>query len=99
MQYLTLDEIKKQLNVDEYYTGDDDFLELVGESVEDITANLLDCSLDDLSAQYGGLPAGVRHAMRMLCDYAYSQQRGSSNESNDIPNAIITILKLYRNFK
>lgn len=98
MNYLTLDEIKRQCNIDLEYTGDDEYLELIGQSVEDITANLLDTSLDDLCANYGELPAGVRHCMRMLCDYTYSQQRGSSSESNDIPNAVMTILKLYRNF-
>lgn len=99
LNYLTLDEIKKQLNVDADFHEDDEFLELLGESVEDLTSNLIDCSLDELVAQNGDLPAGVRHAMRMLCDYVYSQQRGSSGESNDIPNAIFTILKLYRSYK
>ena len=98
-QYITLEEIKKQLNIDQEYHGDDEFLELIGESAEDITANLIDMSLDELVSIYGVMPAGVRHCMRMLCDYAYSQQRGSSAESNDIPSSIITILKLYRNFK
>lgn len=98
MNYLTLDEIKRQCNIDLEYTGDDEFLELLGESVEDLTSNLIDCQLDELAAQNGCIPAGVRHAMRMLVDYVYSQQRGSSGESNDIPNAIFTILKLYRNF-
>lgn len=98
MKYLTLEEIKKQLNVDADFHGDDEFLELLGESVEDLTSNLIDCQLDELAAQNGSIPAGVRHAMRMLVDYVYSQQRGSSGESNDIPNAIFTILKLYRNF-
>lgn len=98
MKYLSLEEIKKQLNVDVDFHEDDEFLELLGESVEDLTSNLIDCQLDELAAQNGCIPAGVRHAMRMLVDYVYSQQRGSSGESNDIPNAIFTILKLYRNF-
>lgn len=98
MKYLTLEEIKKQLNVDADFHEDDEFLELLGESVEDLTSNLIDCPLDELVAQKGEIPAGVRHAMRMLVDYVYSQQRGSSGESNDIPNAIFTILKLYRNY-
>ena len=99
LNYLTLDEIKKQLNVDIDFHEDDDFLILLGESVEDIVSNIIDTSLDELVAKYGDMPAGVRHAMRMLVDYTYSQQRGSSAESNDIPDAIMTILKLYRTFK
>lgn len=99
MQYLDINEIKKQLNVDADFHEDDEFLELLGESAEDMVAQLLDCSLDELVAQNGDLPASVRHALRMLVDYMYSQNRGSSSESIDIPNAIFTILKLYRSYK
>ena len=99
MQYLTLPEIKKQLNVDADFHEDDEFLTLLGESAEDMVSQLLDCSLNELVAQNGNLPASVRHALRMLVDYMYSQNRGSSSESIDIPNAIYTILKLYRTYK
>lgn len=98
MKYLTLSEIKKQCNIDPQWDGDDEFLELLGESVEDITAQLIDSDLDEIAAKYGEIPAGIRHAMRMLVDYAYSQQRGSSGEANEIPQSITTILKLYRIF-
>ena len=98
MQYLTLEEIKKQLNVDQEYTDDDEFLTLLGESAEDMVSQLIDCDLTELFAENGEMPASIKHAMRMLVDYFYSQNRGSSSESIDIPNAIFTILKLYRNF-
>lgn len=97
--YLTLDEIKRQLNIDLDYDGDDEILTLMGESAEDIVSNLIDTPLDELAAENGELPAGVRHALRMLIDWEYSQQRGSSSESIDIPTAIYTILKLYRHFQ
>lgn len=99
MQYLTLAEIKKQLNIDPQFTDDDEYLELIGEAAEDMAARLMDCDLDELYAECGEMPSSVRHALRMLCDYMYSQNRGSSGESIDIPNAIFTILKLYRNFR
>jgi uncharacterized phage protein (predicted DNA packaging) len=97
--YLTLDEIKRQLNIDLDYDGDDEILTLMGESAEDIVSNLIDTPLDELAAENGELPAGVRHALRMLIDWEYSQQRGSSSEAIDIPTAIYTILKLYRHFQ
>ena len=98
MEYLTLPEIKKQCNIDPQFTEDDEFLTLLGESAEDMVAQLLDNSLDEVTAMNGDLPPSVRHAMRMLVDYMYSQNRGSSGESIDIPNAIYTILKLYRSY-
>ena len=93
--YLSLEEIKKQLNIDPEYTGDDEFLE----SAEDLVTQLINCPLQEIVAQYGGMPASIRHALRMLCDWMYSQQRGSSSEAIDIPNAIYMILKLFRDYK
>lgn len=98
MKYLTLSEIKKQCNIDPQWDGDDEFLVMVGDSAEDMASQLIDCDLDEIVAKYGEIPAGIRHAMRMLVDYAYSQQRGSSSEANEIPQSITTILKLYRIF-
>jgi uncharacterized phage protein (predicted DNA packaging) len=99
MQYLTLEEIKKQLNIDQEFTDDDEFLTLLGESAEDMVSQLIDCDLTELYAENGEMPASIKHAMRMLVDWMYSQQRGSSGEAIEIPQAIFTILKLYRNFR
>ena len=99
MQYLTLDEIKQQCGVDLNYHDDDQLLEMIGDSAEELTAQLLDCSLDELSAQNGELPAGLRHALRMLVDYFYSCQRGSGESAPDVPNAIQMMIKLYRSYR
>ena len=99
MKYLTLSEIKKQCNIDPQWDGDDEFLVMVGDSAEDITAQLIDCDLDEIVAKYGEIPDGIRHAMRMLVDFYYSIYRGSAHEENiDIPNAVKCLTMLYRNF-
>lgn len=98
MQYLTLDEIKKQVVLDEDFHDDDEFLTMIGDSAEELTSQLLDCSLDQLAAENGDLPAGLRHALRMLVDWEYSVQRGSSDNAPDIPSAIMMMIKLYRNY-
>lgn len=98
MQYLTLDEIKQQCVIDLNYHDDDQLLEMIGDSAEELTAQLLDCSLDELSAMNGELPAGLRHALRMLVDYFYSCQRGSGESAPDVPNAIQMMIKLYRSY-
>lgn len=97
--FITLDELKKQCNIDAAYTGDDEFLTLLGESAEDLVSQLIDCDLNELYAENGELPASIRHAIRMTVDWEYSVQRGSSAEGTDIPNAILMMCKLYRNFK
>ena len=97
-KYLTIDELKKQMNIDPDFNDDDEYLEMVGTAAEDITAALLDCPLDILIAQNGDLPATVRHAMRIFSDYYYSVFRGSTSEEIGLPEAALQMLKLYRNF-
>ena len=98
LKVLTLDEIKKQVVVDEDYHGDDEYLEMAGESAEDTVEQLLDMSLDELAAKKGDVPATIRHAMRMLCDYFYAVNRGSADNDKDIPQAVYVMIKLYRQF-
>lgn len=98
LNYLTLDEIKKQCVVDADFHEDDEYLEMVGEAAEDMTAQLLDSSLDELVAKYGDMPASVRHAMRMLCDFFYAINRGSAEENHSIPESVQLLLKLYRKY-
>lgn len=97
-KFITLEEIKKQCVIDPDFHEDDDFLEMLGDSAEDMASKLLVCDLEELVAEKGELPATVRHAIRMLVDYMYSQNRGSSGDSIDVPNAVYTMLKLYRKF-
>lgn len=98
MQYLTLEEIKRQCNIDLDWNGDDAYLEMIGDSSEDLAAQILCCSLDEIEAEYGELPASIRHALRMLVDYFYSVNRGSADESKEIPEAVYVILKLFRTY-
>jgi hypothetical protein len=99
MQYLTLNEIKKQCVVDQDFHEDDEFLEMIGDSAEDMAEKLMNCTLDELAAENGELPATIRHALRMLVDYFYSVNRGSSENTPDIPNAVNIMLKLYFQFR
>lgn len=98
MQYLTLDEIKKQCVIDADYHDDDEFLTMIGDAAEDLTAQMLDYDLQELFAEYGEMPATIRHAMRMLVDYFYAVNRGSADHGKEIPDAVYLMLKLYRRF-
>ena len=99
MTYLTIEELKRQCNIDMDYDGDDEYLEMVGDAAEDMTAALIDCPLDLLVAEKGMIPATVQHVMRILVDYFYAKFRGSSDADMDIPNAVMTMCKLYRSYK
>lgn len=98
MRYLTLEEVKKQCVIDPLFEADDNYLQMVGDASEDMAEQLLDCSLDEIYAQRGELPATIRHAIRMLCDYFYSTNRGSADNDKSIPDAVTLMLKLYRQY-
>ena len=98
MQYLTLDEIKKQCVIDADYHDDDEFLTMIGDAAEDLTSQMLDYDLQELFAEYGEMPATIKHAMRMLVDYFYAVNRGSADHGKEIHDAVFVMLKLYRRF-
>jgi hypothetical protein len=98
MNYLTLDEIKKQVVIDSDFTDDDEFLTMIGDAAEDMVGQLLDCPLYELEAEKGEIPPTIRHCLRMLVDYFYSTNRGSAETDKGIPEAVTLMIKLYRNY-
>ena len=99
MQYLTLPEIKKQLVIDDWFTDDDDFLEMIGDVAESTVSQLMNIDLADYEAEKGELPASVRHALRVCVDYFYSVNRGSSENDKPFPDVIRLLAKLNRNYE
>ena len=96
MQFLTLEQIKKQLIIDQDFTDDDEYLEMLGDSAEQFLADHLNRNLFEVVGDFGGdLPPSLQHALRMLVDYFYSTERGSSNSGSDIPKAFFTLTKNY----
>lgn len=98
MRYLSIDELKKQCNIDPQYDGDNEYLEMIGDAAEDYLATYIRCPLDDIEAENGSLPATLRHALRILVDFYYSAFRGSGDSNTDIPVAFDRMVKLYRNY-
>ena len=98
MQYLTIDELKKQCNIDPQYDGDNEYLEMVADAAEDYLATYIRCPLAEVEAEYGELPATLHHALRILVDFYYSSFRGSGESDIDFPAAFEKMAKLYRNY-
>lgn len=99
MRYLTLQDIKSQIVIDQSFTEDDLLLESMGDAAEDYVEQLVNEQLDDIAAKNSGeLPASLYRAMLIFVDYLYSVARGSSGDDKEIPNVINNITKLYRSF-
>ena len=97
MTYLTLSMIKKQLVIDDDFTDDDEYLEALGDTAEELVEQQIDKSLADVLADNNNImPAPLIHAMKMIVEYFYDN-RGSAE--NEIPSAFYYICSLYRCYK
>ena len=97
MTYLTLSMIKKQLVIDDDFTDDDEYLEALGDTAEELVEQQIDKSLADVLADNNNnMPAPLIHAMKMIVEYFYDN-RGSAE--NEIPSAFYYICSLYRCYK
>lgn len=96
MRYLTLTELKTQLNIDEEFIDDDAYLDALGCTAEDIVEQQIDCDLADVVEKSNSyLPAPLKHAMKMLVEYFYDN-RGS--DDIEIPDSVFYLQKLYRRY-
>lgn len=97
MTYLTLSMIKKQLVIDDDFKDDDEYLEALGDTAEELVEQQINKSLAEiLEAHNNTLPAPLIHAMKMIVEYFYDN-RGSAE--NEIPSAFYWMCQLYRNYE
>lgn len=89
--------IKKQLVIDNDFTDDDEYLEALGDTAEELVEQQINKSLPEvLEANNNILPAPLIHAMKMIVEYFYDN-RGSAE--NEIPVAFYYMCSLYRNYE
>lgn len=95
MNYLTLEDIKRQCIIDFDFTDDDIYLESLGNTAEDFVEQIGNLDLSDIVGCKGELPPSLKHSMLLLCEYFYNN-RGS--DTTDIPPLFYTMIKMYRNY-
>jgi uncharacterized phage protein (predicted DNA packaging) len=96
MNYLTLNELKKQCVIDLDFHDDDEYLESLGDAAEELVQRHINTLLSDVAAKHdGNLPAPLKHAIKMIVEYFYNN-RGS--DSTTIPEAYFYMCNMYRKF-
>ena len=97
MKYLTFEQIKAQLRLDdEQATDEHDLLEMYGESAEETVLNLLNRTVTDVYEQYGTIPKPLVHATLMLVDNAYKERSPISPQNMSlVPYTFDLLLKPY----
>ena len=97
---LTLEQLKKQMNVDEYFHDDDKYILSLGEVAESAVESHIDCSIQHVTARNGGMcPVGLQQAMLMLAAHLYNQREAVSDKSQvEIPLGYTYLLAPYINY-
>lgn len=100
MNFLTLDQIKKHLNIDDYFHDDDSYLVDLGTVSELAVEKHIDYSLRKLAENNGGqLPAPLIHAMLLMIGTFYQNRESVAfASSSPIPLAYEYLIALYQNY-
>lgn len=103
MTYLTLEDLKKHLNIDATFTGDDDYISSLGEVAEQMVEQHLEKPLAEL-ANGGSLPAPIIHAMKLLVGTLYmARETVAFGQAYQIPMSYVTaydyLIDPYKNYK
>ena len=78
MKFLTFDQIKQQLRLDdEQATAEQSILEMYAASAEDSVLNIIRRSYEDVLETFGAVPTPIAHAALMLTDTWYQTVRPS----------------------
>lgn len=97
MKYLTFEQIKAQLRLDDEQAElERELLEMYGDSAEQTVLNLLNRTVTDVFEQYGCIPRPLVHATLLLVDNAYKERSPISPQSmSTVPYAFDLMLKPY----
>lgn len=96
--FLKLEEIKKHLNIDDFYKDDDSYLTSLYYVAEKVVEKHTDTNLSELADDNGGvLPPPLCHAMLLFIGDMYKNRESISFTSvNAIPFSYDYILSLYK---
>ena len=96
MKWLTLNEIKHQLHIEEDFTDEDSRLTGFGKSAEDIILQVCNRTYDDFIDKYGGIPSNIREASLLLVTQSYEHRSsGSMQQVYPVPQGFDFLVKPY----
>lgn len=97
--YITIDEAKKHLNVDDSYKDDDTYIGDLIKVAEDSVAQHLDIALDDLVVD-GVLPSAISHSILLMVGNLYANREPVAYSSVvKVPYTLEYLLGLYKHYE
>lgn len=96
--YVTLNEVKKHLNIDDNFTDDDNYLISLIQVCEDSVQKNTDIVLSD-QVEGGILPPSLKHSILLLVGNLYNNREATSYSiPKEVPFAYKYLVNLNRNF-
>lgn len=96
--YITVDEAKKHLNIDDSFTDDDNYISGLILVAEDAVSKHLDIALDDLVVD-GKLPSAIIHSILLMVGNLYANREPVSYSSvAKVPFTLEYLLGLYKRY-
>lgn len=99
--YITVEDLKKHLNIDEDFTEDDEYLAYLITVAEDAISIHIDRNLSEVADENGGeLPAVLIHAMKLFIGDMYQSRESTSfnGSPSEIPFSYTYLTSLYRRY-
>lgn len=98
--FITLERIKQHLNIDNYYTDDDEYLLYLEGVAESVVEKHIDNNLSSLLDGNGDLPSPLLHAMLLFIGDMYQSRESVAFNSSpvEIPQSFSYLLSLYKNY-
>lgn len=95
---LSLNQIKKHLNIDENYNGDDEYLQQLNRVADEVVEKHINRSLYDIKAENKGeLPSALEQAILLLIANFYANREPITYTSaTELPISYNYILDLYK---
>lgn len=78
MKWLTLEQIKQQLRIEQDFTDEDVLLEMYAESAEDTVLNICQRTYEDMVDSFGGIPQPIVEASLLLVAMSYEHRSPAS---------------------
>lgn len=99
MEYLSLDEIHKHLNIDSAFTEDDTYLESLATASEDVVSKYIDYPLSQLEDADGDIPKALKFAMMLWIGTIYAVRESTTSiNTTPMPHSLEMLCDLYRSY-
>lgn len=99
MAYVTLEYLKKQLNIEPDFTDDDDYIMLLEKVSEQVVEKYADYPLEKYEDENHKLPEALNHAIALFVatQYAVRESISGTNYTAN-PHSLELLVDLYRNY-